>query len=141
MPCPYNWTLNRYYCYKYFEESKPFEKARKDCESYGAELVSLRKTSIAEHEWELYRYLSAKAKKPNNGIWVGLQATYRKEFKRISDQASFLDSKYWCPGYPKIGYPEKSCIKNGLDECGDRIIDVDCKEKNTYICMKFLENM
>lgn len=82
--CPETWTSFKSSCFKTFQEETRWRKAQKQCESLGANLVSVK--SVEEQDF--ISTLHVAAGRGEHRYWLGLRTT-----KSSSGNYSWVDGK------------------------------------------------
>ncbi|XP_065145826.1 galactose-specific lectin nattectin-like [Paramisgurnus dabryanus] len=125
--CPNGWTPFGVQCYKFFSQSVNWATAEKNCQSFDANLASVRST--AENNFLLSLLVPADTR-----AWLGGHDG-EVEGQWLWTDGSQFDFTNWCSGQPDNGGGKENCLEISYttNRCWN---DQTCSSPTSYICAK-----
>ncbi|XP_002737988.1 perlucin-like protein [Saccoglossus kowalevskii] len=132
--CPRYWFRNNEesYCYRYFSGLQTWQKAQDICETYGANLASIKDESENDFVFKLQGYGC------NNGIWIGLSDIVTEgTFKWFDGNALVYENWH-------VDEPDNNGDQDCVEIDGSRGVDYSkwndavCTDTKPFVCKWFL---
>ncbi|XP_043825132.1 LOW QUALITY PROTEIN: macrophage mannose receptor 1 [Dromiciops gliroides] len=135
--CRGGWTFFQNKCYKAFgfkgEERKSWQNARKDCQSFGGNLVSI-------HSGKEQAFLTTLLRESTHDSWIGMN-DINSENKFLWTNGRGVQYTNWAKGFPAgrrslLSYEDVDCVVTvgGTSLEAGKWIDEICENEKGYIC-------